>query len=349
VSSTDPPLPPSPDEPTDEPQWGGEGSGDDGRGDDVRGDDGPGGGETDTAGSDEPGEAASPPELPTEAPPAGDVPTELLAADDTEVTSVLPTTGDDLTEPLPPTGDEPTAVLAGAAAATADGTGEWTREHRRRVSHRRYVMRRVGVGILALALVGGGIALLVALLGGDGDDAGGADSTVPESTEAAAPPATKPAVDTAAETSAAVVALSTAPATTEATASESETTTAAPATEPEETEPAEITTEETAAEGGSDTTEATESSPPGSVAYDLEPEASCEIGQTLRRGDSGPQVQCLQERLNEVTIGGEDLPEDGAFGEQTDAAVRAFQEANELRVDGVVGPATGELLGIWAA
>jgi hypothetical protein len=344
VSSTDPPLPPSPDEPTDEPQWGGDGSGGDGSGDD-----GPEGGEdTSTAGSDEPGEAASPPELPTEALPAEDVPTELLAEDDTEVTAVLPAAGDDVTEMLPPTGDEPTAVMAGAAATT-DGTGEWTREHRRRVSHRRYVMRRVGVGILALALVGGGIALLVALLGGDDDDAGGTDSTLPSSTEAAAPPATEPAIETKPDTTAAVAAVTTAPATTEAAATESETSAATPATEPVETDPAETTTEEAAAEGGSDTTEATESSPPGSVAYDLEIEASCEIGQTLRRGDSGPQVQCLQERLNEVTTGGEDLPEDGAFGEQTDAAVRAFQEAHELRVDGVVGPATGELLGIWTA
>ena len=59
-------------------------------------------------------------------------------------------------------------------------------------------------------------------------------------------------------------------------------------------------------------------------------------------------MQCLQERLNEVTVGGDDPAVDGAFGEQTEQAVRAFQEANELGVDGIVGPATGELLGIWA-
>ena len=67
----------------------------------------------------------------------------------------------------------------------------------------------------------------------------------------------------------------------------------------------------------------------------------------MRRGDTGPQVECLQERLNEITVGGQQFAVDGAFGEQTEAAVRAFQQANELAVDGIVGPATGELLGIW--
>ena len=59
-------------------------------------------------------------------------------------------------------------------------------------------------------------------------------------------------------------------------------------------------------------------------------------------------VVTSQERLNEVTVGGEQFAADGAFGEQTEEAVREFQEANDLGVDGVVGPATGELLGIWA-
>ena len=68
----------------------------------------------------------------------------------------------------------------------------------------------------------------------------------------------------------------------------------------------------------------------------------------MRSGDTGPQVQCLQERLNEVTVGGDQYAVDGVFGEQTEAAVRAFQEANEHIADGIVGPATGQLLGIWA-
>ena len=84
---------------------------------------------------------------------------------------------------LPPTGDEPTEVLVGAAAVS-DGTGEFTREHRRRVSHRRYVMRRIGVSLAALAIVGGGVLLLVALLGDDDEGAGGTDTTTPVTSEA---------------------------------------------------------------------------------------------------------------------------------------------------------------------
>ncbi len=114
-----------------------------------------------------------------------------------------------------------------------------------------------------------------------------------------------------------------------------ETTEAPEATEPattapqEETEPTEPTDSAPASTGETGDT-VTESSPPGTVVYDLSSEPTCTIGQTLRQGSAGPQVQCLQERLNEVTVGGTTLPEDGFYGEQTAAAVRAFQEANEL-------------------
>jgi peptidoglycan hydrolase-like protein with peptidoglycan-binding domain len=89
------------------------------------------------------------------------------------------------------------------------------------------------------------------------------------------------------------------------------------------------------------------SSPPGTVVYDLGSDPTCTIGQELSQGSAGPQVQCLQERLNEITVGGTPLPEDGVYGEQTEAAVRAFQDANDLTPDGVVGPTTGGALGIW--
>lgn len=59
----------------------------------------------------------------------------------------------------------------------------------------------------------------------------------------------------------------------------------------------------------------------------------------LRRGDSGAAVADLQHRL---AAAGSDpgAAEAGEFGPQTEAAVRAFQGARGLRVDGVCGPQT---------
>ena len=63
----------------------------------------------------------------------------------------------------------------------------------------------------------------------------------------------------------------------------------------------------------------------------------------LGPGDSGPEVQRLQELL---TRRGYPVPVDGAFGEVTHAAVLAFQAQNldaqgePLEVDGHVGPST---------
>ncbi|MGC4121194.1 MAG: peptidoglycan-binding domain-containing protein [Myxococcales bacterium] len=58
---------------------------------------------------------------------------------------------------------------------------------------------------------------------------------------------------------------------------------------------------------------------------------------SLRRGMSGESVRALQQLLKDS---GQSLAVDGAFGPQTDAAVRAFQRQNGLTVDGVVGPKT---------
>lgn len=75
--------------------------------------------------------------------------------------------------------------------------------------------------------------------------------------------------------------------------------------------------------------------------------AGCTISSTLRAGASGSSVRCLQQAV--AAAGFSPGPVDGAFGNQTRAAVSSYQRANGLTVDGVVGRQTGTALGIWAA
>lgn len=68
------------------------------------------------------------------------------------------------------------------------------------------------------------------------------------------------------------------------------------------------------------------------------------MSDSLRIGAVGVDVATLQRRLNRR---GANLAVDHVFGSATDAAVRAFQRANGLVVDGVVGERTeGALLGV---
>jgi peptidoglycan hydrolase-like protein with peptidoglycan-binding domain len=65
--------------------------------------------------------------------------------------------------------------------------------------------------------------------------------------------------------------------------------------------------------------------------------AAFTLGPTLRRGSSGPAVAALQRAL--VTLG-QDIAVDGAFGPNTERAVRAFQRSAGITADGIVGPQT---------
>jgi putative chitinase len=59
---------------------------------------------------------------------------------------------------------------------------------------------------------------------------------------------------------------------------------------------------------------------------------------TLRRGDEGPLVVKLQEKLGVEAI--------GKFGPKTEAALKTWQAANGLQADGIAGPFTLSKLGI---
>ncbi|MDX6679320.1 MAG: hypothetical protein QOE31_3372 [Solirubrobacteraceae bacterium] len=64
---------------------------------------------------------------------------------------------------------------------------------------------------------------------------------------------------------------------------------------------------------------------------------------TLKRGAKRVAVRGLQRRLLGAGYGTGELEIDGHFGAQTEAAVKAFQEASDLDADGIVGKKT------WAA
>jgi Putative peptidoglycan binding domain len=59
---------------------------------------------------------------------------------------------------------------------------------------------------------------------------------------------------------------------------------------------------------------------------------------TLLRGSTGPEVTALQQRL--LDLGFDPNGVDGNFGPGTESAVKAFQQAQGLTVDGKVGPMT---------
>lgn len=63
---------------------------------------------------------------------------------------------------------------------------------------------------------------------------------------------------------------------------------------------------------------------------------------TLENGSSGEQVKTLQKRLKELGYYQGNV--DGNFGEGTETAVMAFQQNNNLTVDGKAGPATQRVL-----
>ena len=65
---------------------------------------------------------------------------------------------------------------------------------------------------------------------------------------------------------------------------------------------------------------------------------------TIRKGASGDAVKIMQEKLIALGYNLGSYGADCKFGSRTDAAIRAFQKANGLKVDGICGPKTWEAL-----
>lgn len=74
------------------------------------------------------------------------------------------------------------------------------------------------------------------------------------------------------------------------------------------------------------------------------PEKPDGSGPVLKKGLAGKPVKALQNRLKK--LGFDPGPVDGLFGDKTLAAVKRFQKAKGLSVDGGVGPKTWDALGI---
>lgn len=68
------------------------------------------------------------------------------------------------------------------------------------------------------------------------------------------------------------------------------------------------------------------------------PTLSHKLPPTLKPGERGPWVRTIQITLGKLAV-------TGRYGNATEAAVRAFQRAKKLKVDGIVGPQTWKALG----
>lgn len=69
-------------------------------------------------------------------------------------------------------------------------------------------------------------------------------------------------------------------------------------------------------------------------------EACFDNERVLRRGDSGPAIEKIQRALIFLGFPVPNVGANGIFGDETGVAVRSYQEARGLEVDGVVGPET---------
>jgi SpoIID/LytB domain protein len=170
-------------------------------------------------------------------------------------------------------------------------------------------------------------------------------TTVPATTTTTVPVTTTTTVPaTTTTTTVPVTTTTTVPATTTTTTVPATTTTTAPATTTT-TVPATTTTTTVPA---TTTTTTTPPSGPSCPALDLSIDALLSQQSLLRYGSQGPAVADVQRLLHALAL--YDGAADGIFGQKTTSAVRSFQDARGLTVDGIIGSRTrGELASLHLA
>ncbi len=81
----------------------------------------------------------------------------------------------------------------------------------------------------------------------------------------------------------------------------------------------------------------------GQATYDMLMNAEAKV-YVMQLGDSGPDVEGVQQRLYELGYLDNKANIQGVFGEKTESAAKEFQKKNDLKADGKVGSKTLEML-----
>ncbi len=93
-------------------------------------------------------------------------------------------------------------------------------------------------------------------------------------------------------------------------------------------------------------TDEADSSTEDSTTTVAPPAADCAVTTAMKVGATGDEVACLQAQL--AKAGYTVSSPSGTFDSATDQAVRSFQTARSLEVDGIAGRLTAQALGIWS-